>query len=310
MQRNARGRQDIVIQEIKKYQPQLEFARGEMIGVKTVSCAKDPLHWNIEPPDSNKEDNADGNSSEEDLFGTDDDAGSNEDEHQPLSNAQEAINQSNANNNTTNKAMTKNNTNNTTSPQNPCNTCGSPLGEEDPNNPGDYYCIPCWEEYSRNMEVQRLFKAGIMDQTEVLKIRHQVDEEKRLSQSQSQSQEMMGNGEPRAAGDVLPADGATVGAGQSVVVNEASAPADGAINESEQKDKSSNNGHGAVPTLDDIANLKRLQQQFWNLHTEKSRLQGIQDHCDCRIRRMKLTEDQVAKEKERCKGMLGADKIL
>ena len=92
-------------------------------------------------------------------------------------------------------------------------------GKEDPNNPGDYYCIPCWEEYSRNMRVQRLFKAGIMDQTEVLKIRHQVDEEKRLSQSQSQ--EMMGNGEPRAAGDVLPADGATVEAGQSVVVDEA-----------------------------------------------------------------------------------------
>ena len=68
-----------------------------------------------------------------------------------------------------------------------------------------------------------------------------------------------------------------------------------------EKAKSSNNER-EEPTLDKIANLKLLQQQFWNIHAEKMKLLGIQEHCDRRIRswkNMEPTEDQVAKETEK-----------
>jgi len=74
-----------------------------------------------------------------------------------------------------------------------------------------------------------------------------------------------------------------------------------AANAGEQKAKSSNNER-EEQALDEIANLKGLQQQFWNLHAEKRELLGIQEHYDRRIRSWKnmgLTEDQVAEETEK-----------
>ena len=74
-----------------------------------------------------------------------------------------------------------------------------------------------------------------------------------------------------------------------------------AANADEQKAKRSNNQR-EEPTLDGIANLKGLQQQFWNLHAEKREFLGIQEQCDRRIRSWKnmgLTEDQVAEETEK-----------
>ena len=43
--KNAIFRQEVVLEDIKSIQPQLENAWGEMTGDKTGSCTKDPTHW-------------------------------------------------------------------------------------------------------------------------------------------------------------------------------------------------------------------------------------------------------------------------